>query len=188
METFIRAYDNTLNLEFCQQLIDVFEASPNKHQGVTSAGVVQPNKRSIDMFYDVNVQPFKQIDAILHASAVANFKLYFKEFERYFRTVTQKFDDTGFCFRKYEKNIGGFDEHSDVGGISTANRALAFMWYLNDVEEGGETEFIAQNIKIKPKAGRLAIFPANWTHLHKGNAAMSNDKYIVNSFLVMMGD
>lgn len=188
METFIRAYDNALDVVLCQQIIDLFEASAEKRVGTTAAGVVQPNKRSTDLYYRMEDPVWKQIDETLRTVAYNNIRLYFKELERHFRTVTRVFTDTGFCVRKYEAQSGGFDEHSDVGGVSTATRALAFMYYLNDVHAGGETEFIEQKIKIVPKAGRMAVFPANWTHLHRANAPVSGPKYIINSFLLLGGD
>jgi hypothetical protein len=61
---------------------------------------------------------------------------------------------------------------------------LAFLYYLNDVEEGGETEFFYQGIKTKPKKGSLVIFPAGFTHTHKGNVPFSDDKYVVTSWLM----
>ena len=57
------------------------------------------------------------------------------------------------------------------------------MFYLNDVKEGGETEFYHQKIKIKPKKGTAVIWPSFYTHLHKGNVPVSNNKYILNVWL-----
>ena len=62
------------------------------------------------------------------------------------------------------------------------------MYYLNDVSEGGETEFYHQKVKIKPEKGTLVIFPAYFTHLHKGNVPISNDKYILNFWLMKGND
>ena len=61
-----------------------------------------------------------------------------------------------------------------------ANRMLVGMVYLNDVKDGGETEFYYQKLKIKPKRGTLVIWPAYFTHLHRGNKPISNSKYIIN--------
>ena len=52
------------------------------------------------------------------------------------------------------------------------------MFYLNDVKEGGETEFYHQNLKVPPTQGSLVIFPAYFTHLHKGHIPITDDKYI----------
>ena len=58
------------------------------------------------------------------------------------------------------------------------------MYYLNNVNEGGETEFYHQKLKVKPTIGSLVIFPTFFTHLHKGNVPISNDKYILNFWLM----
>ena len=58
------------------------------------------------------------------------------------------------------------------------------FWYLNDVDEGGETIFTEPlDIKVKPKAGRVLIFPPMWMYPHAGLAPKSNAKYIIGSYL-----
>ena len=56
------------------------------------------------------------------------------------------------------------------------------MTYLNDINDGGETEFLYQNIKIKPRKGLTLIWPADWTFTHRGNFAPSEEKYIVTGW------
>ena len=58
---------------------------------------------------------------------------------------------------------------------------MAWMVYLNDVPEGGETEFLYQKLKVKPKKGTVLIWPGGYTHLHRGNPPMS-DKYIATGW------
>jgi hypothetical protein len=65
----------------------------------------------------------------------------------------------------------------------TCNRLLAWILYLNDVEEGGETEFLYHPKRIKPKAGTLILWPSAFTHTHRGNPPISNTKYIVNGWV-----
>ena len=50
--------------------------------------------------------------------------------------------------------------------------------------EGGETEFIDLNIKLKPSQGRLIIFPPYWMYKHQGKVPISNAKYIINTFAI----
>ena len=57
------------------------------------------------------------------------------------------------------------------------------MFYLNDVQEGGETEFYYQDLSIKPRKGTMVIAPAYFTHTHRGNVPISNDKYILTSWV-----
>ena len=91
--------------------------------------------------------------------------------------------------QKYVKQEGGYPYwHSEVFPQGEHNeplhRVLLFMFYLNDVAEGGETEFYYQDVKIKPKAGTMVIAPAYFTHTHRGNVPKSNDKYILTSWVL----
>lgn len=93
--------------------------------------------------------------------------------------------------QKYLQNNGGyFHWHSEFYPHPTdpeqasLHRTLLWMVYLNDVEEGGETEFYYQNLKSKPKQGTLVIAPADFTHTHRGNMPLSGDKYIFTSWIL----
>ncbi|MDP5031602.1 2OG-Fe(II) oxygenase [Paraglaciecola sp.] len=91
--------------------------------------------------------------------------------------------------QKYVVQQGGYPYwHSEVfpqiGHNESLHRVLLFMFYLNDVEDGGETEFVYQNVKIKPNVGSMVIAPAYFTHTHRGNVPHSNDKYILTSWVL----
>tara|TARA_A100000164_G_scaffold356921_1_gene367015 strand:- start:119 stop:736 length:618 start_codon:yes stop_codon:yes gene_type:complete len=62
-------------------------------------------------------------------------------------------------------------------------RKLVILMYLNDGFKGGETEFLYQSCRITPKAGKFIIFPAGWTHTHRGNPPLDGDKYIMNGWI-----
>ena len=64
-------------------------------------------------------------------------------------------------------------------------RWVAWMVYLNDVEEGGETEFLYQSLRIKPKKGMAVIWPGTYTHLHRGNPPLKGDKYILTGWFTL---
>ena len=66
------------------------------------------------------------------------------------------------------------------------DRLLAWILYLNDVEEGGETEFLYQSLRIKPKQGTFILFPAHFTHTHRGNPPLSGVKYIATGWIEYM--
>jgi len=67
-------------------------------------------------------------------------------------------------------------------GIPYVFRHLVFMTYLNTVEDGGETEFIHQGIKVKPERGLTLVWPADWTFSHRGLPAPTEDKYIITGW------
>jgi len=65
----------------------------------------------------------------------------------------------------------------------SSNKFLTWILYLNDVEEGGETEFLYQSLRFKPKAGTFVLFPAHFTHTHRGNPPLSGVKYIATGWI-----
>ena len=84
--------------------------------------------------------------------------------------------------QKYEPGESYFEWHSESTGFqNTNNRILVFTTYLNDVKNGGETEFFYQKEKIRPEKGKTILFPAFWTHTHKGNIAKQT-KYIITGW------
>ena len=91
--------------------------------------------------------------------------------------------------QKYQAGVGNYGYwHSEVypqqGSTEPLHRSLLFMFYLNDVAEGGQTEFYYQNKAIQPKAGRMVIAPAYFTHTHRGCVPVSDDKYILTSWVL----
>ena len=72
-----------------------------------------------------------------------------------------------------------FDSLDEVAG-----RYLVFLWYLNDVADGGETEFCDLGVRVQARAGRLLMFPPYWMFQHAGLPPLSNDKYIVSTYLL----
>ena len=68
-------------------------------------------------------------------------------------------------------------------GLEYGARAFVFSIYLNDVEEGGETEFLHFSKRVKPKKGRIVIWPAAFPYVHRGNSPLSGKKYILTSWM-----
>ena len=74
--------------------------------------------------------------------------------------------------------------HYEVDGIDNIARSLAWILYLNDVPEGeGETEFLFQGLRIQPKQGTLIMWPAQFTHTHRGNPVYNCVKYIATGWI-----
>lgn len=80
---------------------------------------------------------------------------------------------------------GGFKIwHSERLGCTEpgASRVLAFMTYLNDVNDEGGTQFYHQKLTIRPEKGLTVIWPADWTYFHRGVPSPSEEKYIVTGW------
>ena len=70
-------------------------------------------------------------------------------------------------------------------GYYNEARAFVFSIYLNDVEDGGETEFLHFSKRVQPKAGRIVIWPAGFPYVHRGNPPLSGEKYILTSWMML---
>ena len=73
--------------------------------------------------------------------------------------------------------------HYENAGYEVVDRVMAWMVYLNDVKKGGETEFLHQSLRIKPKKGTLLVWPDSYTHLHRGNPPLKGKKYITTGWI-----
>jgi hypothetical protein len=121
-----------------------------------------------------------------------NIKKYLKtirdEFKKKSEFIWNYFDDevisyNVFLMQKYIKKTGKYVFHDDfsIDYQEKKYRAFTFLWYLNDIEVGGETEF--EEFKIKPQAGSLLLFPATWCFPHSGKMPISDDKYIITGWV-----
>ena len=81
---------------------------------------------------------------------------------------------------KRYKNDGkehhAYHSDSDQEGLCRPKRLIAVLIYLNDVEEGGETVFLNQAISVKPRCGRILMFPTSFSFVHAGRRPVSSYK------------
>lgn len=102
--------------------------------------------------------------------------------------VPNYFRLAGLNILKYKAREGYYRHwHAEVfpdAECEALHRVLFFIYYLNDVAVGGETEFYFYDLKVAPKKGRLVISPTSFTHTHRGNLPESGDKYILTSWLL----
>ena len=81
---------------------------------------------------------------------------------------------------------GGFHSwHYENGSMISASRMFVIQLYLNDGFDGGETEFLYQNLREEAVAGDVVIFPAGYTHVHRGNPPIGGTKYTATSWAVV---
>lgn len=187
---FIYINNNSISPELCTKIIETYEKDPNKFKGITSNGLVTTIKNTLDcmiadnsdkssMWYDINLLLYEQLTKDL----VSFNKTIFEKYG--FHLFSDKLCDTGFMIQRYTKNEGIFIYHEDFYIIKTHHRVITFIWYLNDVQEGGETEFCG-DFRIKPTTGKLVLFPASWCYPHCGFMPLSDDKYIITGWLYVV--
>jgi|TARA_R110002153_G_scaffold146590_2_gene297907 Rps23 Pro-64 3,4-dihydroxylase Tpa1-like proline 4-hydroxylase len=74
-----------------------------------------------------------------------------------------------------------YNAHYD--GNVKSGRTISTITYLNDDYEGGELEFPYHNIKIKPQAGMLIVFPSNFSYAHVAHPVTQGTKYALVTWL-----
>jgi len=179
LNDFIKIYENSLEPDVCNFLISLFEQIEEKHENHNNDG--KPN------FTQFNLTENRELSAEVNQVHNHIIKKIFEYKQIYYQYICkdvfpQEHALEQFRIKKY--NAGGedrFDTHVDVMTYETSRRFLSFMWYLNDVEEGGKTVF--KDLEIQPKQGTLVVFPPLWLFPHRGEPPMSNSKYILTSYL-----
>jgi prolyl 4-hydroxylase len=180
-------YQEFIDTNLCDKLIEFYEDSPNKFRG-TFGEKAEENfkyKQSTEIAFGPN-------DGEI-------FSLYVKELNKVCDSYKKKyvFSDIqqnkwtwiGSKIQKYNFNEGYHVWHCEnEGSPNSINRHLVFMTYLNDIKNEGETGFFYQNLKIKPKKGLTLIWPAVWTHTHKGFPTSFQQKYIVTGWYGWVND
>lgn len=179
LNDLIKVYDNVLESSVCDFLVNFFETNKDKQELVQNDR--KPNFTQLNLTENCKISP--EVDNVHNflISKVFEYKKKYYEFidDRCF-PETHNFEQ--FRIKKY--NPGGndlFDTHINVVDYNTARRFLSFLFYLNNVDDGGETVFT--NLKIKPKMGSLLVFPPMWMFPHRGEPPISNTKYIMSVYL-----
>ena len=100
------------------------------------------------------------------------------------RLIPEKYGFEEFRMKRYDNNdTDEFGPHVDVIDYNSARRFIVCFYYLNDVEEGGETAFPHLDVDFKPKKGACLVFPPLWLYLHEGRKPISGPKYIIGTYL-----
>lgn len=193
---FILEIPNNLSEKFCNIVIDQFEKDDRKKDGVVGMfrRIDKNVKTSIDLCLNEvkNDTPFwNDVDKVLSkklSDAIIQYKNYISEkFDDYtaenWGIFLNDMHDTGYQIQRTDP--GGFYVwHNDFMVENSRSRYLTFIWYLNTLEKDqeGNTEII-DDIKIRPETGKLLIFPATWTTVHRGGVLKYGKKYLITGWL-----
>jgi hypothetical protein len=182
---FVGIYENFLSEEDCKSIIELFEENlSNKvdYNGDNQFFRDKMERYDYQKFYQSNDTSnliVSKVNKVLDKCI----QLYAEEFW----TVKQlKATSLEIKLQKTPPRGGYHVWHCEQDNMSTANRVLAWTIYLNDIPSGeGETEFLWQGLRVQPKAGTVSIFPASFTHTHRGNPVYSCDKYIATGWYTL---
>ena len=191
INNFIAVYDNYITKEECDKAITLFENQDKFNNTVNrlkneKASVLQKQDqqffasgKNLDVWWE-NLKPM-----------MINYNLAWDHYVQNVGAQDAYGDSFHFTCLKIQKTLpteGYHVWHVEHGrGFDMEPRAFVFSIYLNDVEEGGETEFLHFSKRVKPKTGRIVIWPATFPYLHRGNPPLSGQKYILTSWMLLRG-
>ena len=192
IDNFIGVFDNALSKEHCEELIKVYEDSVELNYAISRKDmgkekIYQDNNLVFvgsktyvkdDIFFDA-VQPAVQQFVNL---AWISYEEYAKKYGVLTSLASHRFYDS-VKIQKTKPSEGYHVWHCEHDERKNGSRLLLVMVYLNDVEEGGETEFLYQSRRVKPKQGTMVICPSSFTHTHRGNPPLTGDKYMINGWI-----
>ena len=169
----------------CDDLISYFELNLAKQKsGVSSGGLNLDKKDSID----ISINPK---DIILPGNEA--FKAYFDQLLECYKNyveewtfldkISERLEISSFNLQRYKTGQHFKEIHTERSSLETLHRIFAFMTYLNDVQEGGSTYFSHYDLEIQPRKGLTLIWPAEWTHAHRGNILKTGSKYIITGWI-----
>lgn len=183
MSHFIEEYSNLAPDDYCERMIDMhrkLSESGSAWKGSDANG--NANRKDYSWFFDKEDMPTRsgldvETNNILN-NAIA---LYADKYPAFSMQPCHSFA----IKVQMTPPKGGFHnfhcEHGAQNGSEFRN--LVWMIYLNDTPEGeGQTEFLEQGVKLQPKKGTVVLFPASWTHTHRGNPVYTCDKYIATGW------
>ena len=187
---FIGVFEDTASKEDCQKIIDHFEnvndlnLTVNRKDLEEQKSILKNNK----LYLMINEQ-----DSLLMRINQGILKGFVDNLSTAYDMYRNKYDvmesldlhklNVDVKIQKTSPGEGYHIWHCENASVATSRRLLLIMMYLNDVEEGGETEFLYQSLRVKPKAGTLVICPAYFTHFHRGNPPLEGDKYMINGWV-----
>ena len=184
IDDYVLVIEDALDPAVCDIIIDRYEKDPLHH----TERVTKINARH---FYELNLSAQKEwqdVHKLLIQKAYDFCELYRKEFKIKPFMWPDPYTFEHIRIKRYRANDEDqFGDHVDAGDIQTTHRFLTYFWYLNDVEEGGETVFTrygdGDGLSIKPKQGSMLVFPPIWTYPHLARKPISGPKYICGGHL-----
>lgn len=173
-------FEKAVSKKWCEEVINIFEAnienSKTRQEMENGIPPIFKEDRSLSLML-LNSKLTEEFYTKLKYECLP---LYLKESK--IPELEPKLVISDYRIQKTNPTEGYHAWHMEHGELFP-NRVMAYTVYLNDVEEGGETEFLMQSTRIKANQGKISIFPASYTHLHRGNPPISGVKYIMTGWV-----
>lgn len=176
LSELVRVYDNDLPDELCDEIVRAFERDQGSAFNRHVDGQLSFDELDVD-----GLTQWLPITVNLTARKDQAFARYQRELGGRF---PDEYDHEALRIKRYRPQAKDqFRNHVDGYDRVSALRFMVCFWYLNDVAEGGETVFPHLRLKVSARRGRLIMFPPFWMYEHAGLMPLSNNKYIISTYL-----
>ena len=183
---YIKVYDDICDKEFCDQIVEAFKSQEEHHVYIDRLKRPTFTELNISQRYLEKDVEWMGIQKQVQAYFIEAVSAYMDELE-IGADFPAKYAFEEFRIKRYLQNSNDeFADHVDVGDHNSARRFLVCFLYLNDVEEGGTTDFPKIEHAINPKCARILVFPPNWMYRHAGRPVTKGTKYILGTYLHYM--
>lgn len=190
---FILSLENSLTKENCENIIKCFEEhSELWTSGQTSLGNDSNWKKSTDIHINPDFMKESDWEECLTPMFISLEKGLFEYKEKYTKNDNNVLCgingiqnwglENTFNIQRYLPGEGYYVWHCEAPGLDYCHRVLVWMFYLNDVLDGGGTEFKLQQYTSDAKQGKLLLWPSYWTHYHRGIVSNTETKYIITGW------
>ena len=184
-KSFIFELENALPGELCDEIVRRFEADTRRAPGVIASLKVNKGvKDTVDLHLS-RFPEWKDLDTKIYEALKTHLAIVMPCLTQGLVPIPAH-EDSGYNIQKYEPGSNGYVWHMDMLPNNDRQRMLVFIYYLNDVSEGGETEFLQHEVSVKPAKGKLVFFPPFWTHVHRSAPNPKEAKYIVTGWIEML--
>lgn len=187
----IALFKNVYPDGYCQHLISEFDALADKGAGIDrqkNEGAPRHIKQDHQLFLNARNHDLGRFNDVIAVDVFFNGLQ--KCYEEYCETYSVLQDSgqiraTAMKMQRIDAGGGYHIWHCEQGGKQNGNRVLVYMLYLNSLpaEDGAETEFLYQKRRFNPVENTMVLWPAAYTHAHRGNPVLGNaSKYIVTGW------
>ena len=194
---FIGIYDDSVPVELCNAFVENYEEAKKNR---TIIDLRKENESGFLDGDDTNIGRGKlqrNDEAIIVGPLTSTVypippvQAYFKFLQECYNCYIKRYGivfdgavyNDVFKIHKVRKSEGYHKWHYEKGGPSVIERSIAYMTYLQVPKKGGETEFLHQSLRIEPVVGRTLLWPAGFTHMHRGNPPLDGEKMYITGWL-----
>ena len=188
---FVGIYDESVPIDMCNVFVENWEEA-KKNQTI-----IDTTKENETGIFDVPLHPLARQDEAAFIKPLSStiypkppVMAYFEFLQECFRCYTLRYGidfkgmmyNDAFKLHKVRKSEGFHQWHYERAAPEGLDRIIVYMTYLEAPKEGGETEFLHQSLRIKPVVGRTLLWPAGFTHMHRGNPPLDGEKMYITGW------